>query len=49
MIANFDRLRLAHSGIIAITMPVFGAAAPHPLNAEKLAELLGAEPRGADW
>ncbi len=46
VIANaFDRLGLARSGIVAITMPGFGTTSRTRSNAEKLAELLGAELR----
>ena len=46
VIANaFDRLGLPHSGIEAITMPGFGTTARTRSNAERLAELLGANLR----
>jgi NAD+ synthase (glutamine-hydrolysing) len=44
VIANaFDRLGIARSGIVAITMPGFGTTSRTRSNAERLAELLGAE------
>ena len=40
-VTAFDRLQLARSGILAITMPGFGTTTRTRANAEQLAELLG--------
>ena len=39
----FDALNLEHKGILAVTMPGFGTTKRTKSNAERLAELLGAE------